>query len=58
MQGENGYFMALDMDTGEVCMKPPHGFDKNQQVQTQNSNTDIQIALLLLLCDGSPCDGL
>lgn len=32
VQGENGYFMALDMDTGGVSMRSLHGLKKNQQV--------------------------
>lgn len=34
VQGENGYFMALDMETGGVSMIPLHGLQKAQQVDS------------------------
>ncbi len=39
IQGENGYFMALDMETGGVSMIPLHDRQKHQQVKASRSGT-------------------
>lgn len=46
VQGENGYFMALDMETGGVSMIPLHGLQKTQQVHALVLIVDLPKALL------------